>query len=696
MGVLGPDTLPIFGLDVFRNAPSTFEPTLAGGVGSDYRVGPGDVLALLITGDTERTYSLEVSREGFILIPTVGQVFVANLTLREVQDLLFSRLKQFYSGLSRSPNGSTRLYVTVARLHTNQVFVIGEVIAPGNYRVSSVGTVLTALYAAGGPNNNGTLRRVQVRRGAQVVSTIDLYNYLVRGDASQDVRLESGDVVFVGVQGGRVSIKGQIARPAIYELLPGETLADLISTAGGFTTEALQQRVQVRRVLPADQREAGGRDRVVLDVLPSQFAAGTGAGFVLVPGDRVEVFPINGVERNAIVVAGNVWTSGTQGYKPGMTLSQAIQAAGGVKPDVYLDQVLVSRLEPDGVRHSLHASFADSLGTLTQNLPLQEGDSVYIYSRTEFSPKRYVAITGAVMHGGQYDYRRGMTLRELMLLAGGPLESADLREAEIARFPSNRAEGVLAQTFRVPLDSSYLFEKSPYANYLGRPGVDLPGQKAPEVELQPYDNVLIFRQPMWHMLGEVAVTGEVRYPGSYTLTKAGEKLSELIARAGGLTTNADPEGLVFYRKADSAGRIGVDLPQVLRNSRSPENIALVPGDSIAIGAHKPYVRVAGAVNSPIAVAYVKGAALDYYISAAGGPTQLADVGRAYVRQPNGDVESRVHRWLLPDRDVVPKAGATVVVPAKDPNQKPDLAAIATALTPIIVATLSAIALIVHH
>jgi polysaccharide export outer membrane protein len=528
------------------------------------------------------------------------------------------------------------------------------------------------------------------------VSTIDLYNYLVRGGASQDIRVESGDVVFVGVQGGRVSIKGQIVRPAIYELLPGETLADLISTAGGFTTEALQQRVQVRRVLPADQRQAGGRDRVVLDVPPSQFAAGTASGFLLVPGDRVEVFPINGVERNAIVVAGNVWTAGTQGYRAGMTLSQAIQAAGGVRPDVYLDQVLVSRLEPDGVRQSLHTSFADSLGTLTQDLSLQEGDSVYIYSRTDFSPKRYVAITGAVMHGGQYDYRRGMTLRELMLLAGGPLESADLREAEIARFPSNRPAGVLAQTFRVPLDSSYVFEKSPYANYLGRPGVALPGKRAPEVELQPYDNVLIFRQPLWHMLGEVALTGEVRYPGSYTLTKTGERLSELVARAGGLTTNADPEGLVFYRKADSAGRIGVDLPEVLRNSRSPENIALVPGDSIAIGAHKPYVRVAGAVNSPIAVAYVRGAALDYYISAAGGPTQLADIGRAYVRQPNGGVESRVHRWLLPDRDVFPKAGATVVVPAKDPTQKADVAAIAAALTPIIVATLSAIALIVHH
>jgi len=432
---------------------------------------------------------------------------------------------------------------------------------------------------------------------------------------------------------------------------------------------------------------------VVLDVLPSQFTANSASGFVLVPGDRVEVFPIDAAERNAIVVAGNVWTSGTQGYRPGMTLSQAIQGAGGVRPDVYLDQVLVSRLDPDGVRHSLHASFADSLGALTHDLSLQEGDSIYIYSRTEFTPKRYVAIAGAVKNGGQYSYRRGLTLRELMLMAGGPLESADLHEAEIARFPSSRANGVLAQTFRVPLDSSYLFERSPYTDYLGRPGIKLPAQRQSEIELQPYDNVLIFRQPLWRLLGEVVVTGEVRYPGSYTLTKAGERLSELLARAGGLTANADPEGLLFYRKTDSAGRIGVNLPEVLHDSRSRDNIALEAGDSIAIGPHKPYVRVSGAVNSPVAVAYVPGAALDYYISAAGGPTQLADVGRAYVRQPNGGVESRRHRWLLPDPSVFPKAGATIVVPAKDPNQKTDLAPILATVTPIILAVVSLIAVL---
>jgi polysaccharide biosynthesis/export protein len=584
----------------------------------------------------------------------------------------------------------------VSRLHTNQVFVIGEVVAPGSYQISSVGTVLTALYAAGGPNDNGTLRRVQVRRGAELVGAIDFYDYLVRGDASKDVRLQSGDVVFVGIQSGRVSIRGPVVRPAVYEILPGETLTQLVQNAGGFTAEASQQRLQVRRVLPPNEREPGGRDRVVLDVTPTQFAGGTAPPFVLLPGDRVEVFPVSAPERNAIVVTGNVWNAGTQGFAPGMTLSQALRAAGGVRPDVYLGQILISRVESDRTRRSIHSAFRDSLGTVVNDMPLQEDDSIYVYSRTDLTPERYVAIAGAVRKGGQFAYRTGMTLRELLLLAGGPLESADLREAEIARFPANQRRGVLAQTFRVPLDSSYLFDLRPDGGRTGPPGVALPGQRSPEVQLLPYDNVLILRQPEWQLLGRVAVTGEVRYPGTYTLKTTTDRITDILTRAGGLTDKADPEGLVFFRKADSAGRIGVNLPSVLRNSRSRDNFALEAGDSIEVGAHKPYVRVTGAVNSPVAVAYVPGARLDYYLAAAGGPTRTADTNRAFVRQPNGSVESRTPRWLLPDGTVTPRAGATIVVPEKNPSEKSDYASLASALTPLIATALTIIAILVRR
>lgn len=692
----GQDGLPIFGLDIFRSETNRFEPTLAGGVGPDYRLGPGDVLAVILTGDVERAYSLDISREGFVLIPQVGQVYVANLSVSQAQDVLLSRLRQSYSGLSRSPNAATRLFVTVARLHTNQVFVIGEVIAPGNYRISSVGTVLTALYAAGGPNDNGTLRRVQVRRGGQVVGTIDLYDYLVRGDASKDIRLESGDVVFVGVQNGRVSIRGPVMRPAVYEILPGETLTELIQTAGGFTAEAAQQRVQVRRVLPPSEREPGGRDRVVLDVAPANFAAGNAPPFLLAPGDRVEVFPITSPERNSIVVVGDVWSPGLQGFKAGMTLSAALRAAGGVRPDVFLGQILISRVESDRTRKSLHAALRDSLGTVEDEIMLKEDDSIHVYSRTDFTPERHVAIAGAVRKGGQYSYRTGMTLRELLLQAGGPLESADLREAEIGRFPANRGRGVLAQAFRVPLDSSYLFERRPDGSFFGPPGVSLPADRAPEVELKPYDNVLIFRQPGWRLLGAVTLTGEVRSPGSYTITSLSERISDVLVRAGGLTPQGDPDAMIFYRRADSAGRIGVNLRDVMKNSRSKDNFTVQAGDSIIVSAFKPYVRVTGAVNSPVSVAYIRGESVLYYVRAAGGATQKADVGRSYVRQPNGSVEATEDSFLKPTRSPVPKAGATIVVPEKDPNQKTDFAAMAGVIAPIVASTITLLALILRR
>ncbi len=691
-----PTALPIFGLDIFRNTSSQFEPTLAGGVGPDYRIGPGDVLAVILTGEVEKAYSLDVSREGFIIVPQVGQIYLANFTISQAEDVIFSRLRRSYSGLSRSPNAPTRMYLTVAKLHTNQIFVIGEVEAPGSFRISSVGTVLTALYAAGGPNDNGTLRRVQVRRGAQLVATIDLYDYLVRGDASKDIRLESGDVVFVGIHGGRVSIRGPVVRPAIYELVPGETLAQLVEIAGGFNAEAAQQRLQVRRVLPVSQREQGGRDRVVLDVLPSQFAGGSAPAFVLQPGDRVEVFPIASPERNAIVVTGDVWSEGTQGFSPGMTLSQALQRAGGVRPDVFLGQVLISRVETDRTRRSLHAALRDSLGNVQNDMVLQEDDSIHVYSRTDFTPDRYVVIAGAVRRGGQYTFRPGMTLRELMLLAGGPLESADLREVEIARFPSNRRRGVLAHTFRVPLDSSYVFEKRADGSVAGPPGVPLPPPVEAEVALNAYDNVLVLRQPEWRMLGVVSLAGEVRYPGAYTITAISERLTDILYRAGGLTAQADPNAMIFFRRADTAGRIGVNLPAVLKDARSKDNFVVQAGDSILVSAFKPYVRVMGAVNAPVSVAYVPGKNLDYYINAAGGPNLRAEPKRSYVRQPNGSVEARTQRFLVPDQSPVPKAGASVIVPEKDPNEKSDAVGVVTALTPLIASVVTVLAVLLRR
>jgi polysaccharide biosynthesis/export protein len=353
-----------------------------------------------------------------------------------------------------------------------------------------------------------------------------------------------------------------------------------------------------------------------------------------------------------------------------MRLSDALKLAGGVRPDVYLGQILITRTMPDESHVQLRAALRDTTGAVINDLPLQEDDDIRVFSVSEFRPTRYVAINGAVRKSGQFPYREGMTVRDLVLLAGGLDQSAFLNAAEIARLPANRAGGVTATTFRVPLDSSYIFERGPDGKYLGPPGLPAASGPNPEVLVEPYDNVLIMRQPNWELQRTVAVAGEVQFPGRYSLQTKTEKISDIIKRAGGVTQESYANGVVFVRARANVGRIGIELPDVLHNPKSPDNLTLQDGDSIYIPRYNAVVSVQGAVNSPITVTYAPGKDLEYYIRAAGGPTAVADVKRSYVRQPNGKVESWHFRFLLPDGIPHPQPGSAVYVPAHSPLDKP--------------------------
>jgi protein involved in polysaccharide export with SLBB domain len=679
----------VFGLDVFRGATSQFQPNLAGPVDANYRLGPGDRLVLILTGDVEASYDLPVTREGFVVIPQVGQIFVANLTLGELDRVLYARLSRVYSGVRANNQGTTRFSVSVARLRSNQVYVVGDVRRPGSYMISSAGTALTALYAAGGPTINGSMRSVQVRRGGATVDTLDVYDYLVRGDASHDARLQTGDVLFVPVHGPRVRIFGEIARPATYEMVPGETLADLLRNAGGFEATASRQRILIDRILPPEERTATGRDRVTIDVAAAGLTSSAGPAIPLQDGDVVHVFPIAERVRNRIVVDGNVFQPGAQGLTPGMRLSDALRRAG-LKPDTYLGEVLVTRLRSDSTRVQLRASLADTSGTVVNDLPLQEDDHIRVFSVTSFRPDRYVSIGGAVRRSGRVLYRDGMTLRDLVLLANGVQEGAYLKEAEIARLPEDRSGGRTATTIRVPLDSTYLFERGPDGRYVGPPGVPVPAGGAPEVPLRPYDNVLIMRQPDWALQRTVVLLGEVRFPGAYALTNKTERLSDLIKRAGGLTDEAYADGIVFMRRDNNIGRVGVELTNALRRYTSADNLILRDGDRITIPPYNATVTIRGEVNAPSTVAYIRGKGIDYYIGAAGGPTPKADEDHAYVTQPSGKLETVKSHVFLPDEMPKPRPGSVVTVPPNDGAQKRDWMPLLTGLAQILGSTVAII------
>lgn len=684
----------IFGLSVFSSSTTQFDPNLAGPVDATYRIGPGDRLVLIITGDAERAFTLDVTREGFVVIPGVGEVPVANLTMRELEDQLYAKLGRVYSGLGRAGSGTTHFSINLARLHANQVYVLGDVEQPGSYRVSSAGTALTALYTAGGPTKNGGMRRLEVRRGGKLIDTLDLYDYLLRADGSHDPRLQSGDVVFVPVHGPRVRVYGEVIRPGTYEMRRGESLTDVLRAAGGFTPEASRQRVQVSRILPPDQRDTTQQARVVIDVTSSQPDPEAAPAFPLEAGDVVRVFRVSERVGRRVTVQGNVGTPGAVGFTPGMHLSDAIRLAGGLKPDAYLGQVLVSRLRgADSSRAELRAALRDISGRAINDIALQEDDEIRVFSMTEFRAPEYVAITGAVRRPGRYAYREGLTLRDLVLLAGGLDERASVREAEIARRPNAFDGGRLAVSQRVSIDSSYVIASQAEPS---RGASVVQAGASREVTLQAYDNVLILARADWARARRVVVTGEVTSPGTYTLLTKSDRLSDVLKRAGGLTAAAYPGGIVFYRHEGRMGRVGVDLPSVLRDSTARDNLILADGDSIHLPQFSGIVEVQGAVNAPRGVAWVPGEKLDYYVRAAGGLGRTGELARSYVTQPDGSVESIHTRVMWPDAVPEPRPGSVVYVPDHDPQDKGTDATARLAVIAQIVGSLVAIVAIVHR
>ena len=673
-----------FGIETFRRSTTRFDPAQTGPVDANYRLGPGDVVVLILTGDVERSYTLNVTREGFVVIPQVGQLYVANLTMGQVEDQLYTRLARVYSGVRRGAGASTRFQLSLSRLRNIQVFVAGDVVRPGAYQISSAGTVLTALYAAGGPTANGSFRRVEIRRGRTLVDSLDLYDYLIHGSNPTDIRLQTGDVVFVPVHGGLATVVGRVARTAIYELRPTETLRDAVAFAGGFDPTAGQARVTIHRVLPPESRGPDGRARVVVTVGADQFSAGVVPSVPMAPGDSVTVHAIATRQRGYVTVRGNVWVEGEVGFTPGMKLSDALRLAGGTRPDIYLDRILVTRIREDSSFTQLRSAFADSTGRLRDDVVLQDEDEIRVFSRTTFRPERYVAIVGAVRRPGRVPYREGMTMRDVILLADGLTEDAQL-EAEIARLPESRPPGALAETVRVPLDSSYLFAG------LARGAAGGAAQPAAaDPPLVANDNVVVLRQGEYALQRSVVLSGQVKSPGRYTLRSKTERLADLIERAGGLTPEAYAGGVQFYRAytgstptgrdklptitartADrdtsppgAPERVGIDLPAVLKNKDARDNLILVAGDSIHIPEFNPIVLVQGAVNSPGPVAYQPGKNLDWYVDAAGGYSQTGDHRHPYVTQPNGERQGVKRRAIFADRVPRPRSGALVYVPTR--------------------------------
>ncbi len=639
-----------FGYEIFGYSPTTFEPLAAGPVDPDYPIGPGDEVIIQVWGDNEFTHAAIVSREATITVPDIGQVVLNGLTLSQAKRLITDRLSSVYSGI-RARRPTTSVDVTLGKLRTIQVFILGDVVRPGGYTISSVSTVLNALYNAGGPTARGSMRDVRIVRHNDVYRTVDLYGYILTGSKAEDVRLQSGDVVFVPPVGKMVAVLGEVHRPAIYELKPGEQFLDVLRLSGGIQSTALLDRAQIDRIIPFAEREKyPGQDRVVMDLPLKEVLADSTKSPGLVDRDIVQVFRVGDVRKNSVSIAGAVVIHpGTYQIRPGMKVSDLLRDAGGLYPDAYLDRAVLVRTSADLVRSIHPFNLGKALaGDPEDDLVLEELDEISVSSIWDIRDRHSLTISGSVRKPGSYEYLDGMTVMDLIFRAGGLKESAYKLEAEVSRVDSTTiATTKAAKVFHAPISGDYQV-----------------GAADTTFHLEKYDQVFVREIPDWRMQKNVTITGEVEYPGTYSLLAREERLSSVIERAGGFKPTAYPKAARFTRAKDDAGRLAVRVDQAAKGKKRWD-LVLEDGDAVYIPNEPKTVKVVGEVGFAASVLYDKGKTLNYYIEQAGGYTDKSDKGRTKVIQPSGRVQLAKKFW----GDPKPEAGALVLVPLKPPEEK---------------------------
>ena len=663
--------LPLFGHRMFQAGPEAFQAPAYGPVGPDYRLGPGDELFITMWGFYEENYNPTITREGYVVLPKVGQIVLSGLTLSGARDHLLRRMTPSYQALNYGRADATAFIdVSLGKLRAIDVFVMGDVQVAGMYTISSISTAFTALYAAGGPTNRGSLRDIRILRGDGQVAALDAYDYLLRGDRSSDPRLENGDVVFVPTIGPQVAIYGRIQRPAVYEMKPGESLRDLIQVAGGPTASALWERAQIARILPIEERGEDPWVRVVIDVDLREVMDDPDVEIPLADGDVVEVLPIPEDRRNFVIVEGAVWNPGRLEFTPGITIRQAIQEAGGLREEALPSRVEVVRTHPDETTEIVARRLAGVMaGDPAENIALQQRDRIQVYSIHDVYPHEYVRIYGQVDSPGQYLLHDNMTLIDLVARAGGLTKDAWPESAEVARMKVGEGGSITEfEMFEVPLDTTY----APAG--LGA------------FYLRDFDQVFVRQRPLWETRRNVSVRGEVLFPGTYALRRDDETLVEVLERAGGLTPYAYPDGARFYRSLEDAGRVNLHLEEALRRRDSIDNIVMQPGDSLFVPPRVDFVVVKGAVGNPSAVLYKRSRGPRYYINQAGNYAENADRRYTRVILPNGSAWHA--RWfIIPDPEVEP--GSSIFVPIKAEVDRDmweiirDTTAILTSLTTVL-------------
>jgi protein involved in polysaccharide export with SLBB domain len=644
----------IFGHDIFNNKKLTFESSMNLATPQNYVLGPGDVVNVDVWGASQENVSETISPDGTITIENIGVIQLGGLSVSQAKARLKRVLGPRYQG--------SKIDLTVGQTRTITVSVIGEVKMPGTFTMSAFATVYNALYMAGGPNEIGTLRNVKVYRNGKLISNVDVYDFLLNGRLTGDVRLHDNDVITVGPYESLVNITGKVKRPMFYEMKKTESAATLVNYAGGFTGDAYTKAIRINR--------KAGAGYSVFSV--GEFDMNT---FKLMDEDSVSVDSTIVRYQNMVEIKGAV-------FRPGMyhvggdisTVKALVEAAAGLTEGAIGQHAVMHRMKVD---RTLEVQSVDIVGILEgtiPDVPLRNEDVIYVASRDENETLKTVSINGEVHYPGTYKFAENESIEDLILQAGGPTEAASLVKVDVARRITNpnatEADDQIAQTFSFKLT----------------PNFSIQGQ--PDFTLQPFDEVYVRRSPNYTEQQNVTIEGEVQFEGTYALSNKGQRLSEVLKQAGGLTKRAYPEGTKLLRLMTAEERdqmevmlrtaqrnsgndsidvkklvtnatypVGIEMDKALEKPGSEDDPILRDGDRIIVPRYDGTVKINGEVLYPNTVRFKEGKNAKYYIDLAGGTTSTAKESQTIIIYMNGMVAKA-------DRKHKPRPGCQIVVPTK--------------------------------
>lgn len=678
----------IFGSELFSNTNLSFEPDLRMATPKGYIIGPDDELMLSVYGLNISQQSLKVTPDGTVNVKYAGVVNVNGLTIEAATALIRTRLLRYYPGLS---SGQTKLQLTLGNIRSIRVTLIGAINRPGSYTLPSLASLFNALYVSGGPAENGSFRNIELIRANKVIQVADLYDFLVKGDLSSNVRLEDNDVIRVPFANLMVTLNGQLNRPGIFELHENESLRDAINFAGGFKSKAFRGRITGSRF--------GDFDKKVIDVAGDQLQS-----FKLQNGDEFFIDSVVNRYQNRVIINGAVFKPGPYALETGMTLKQLIEKAQGLKEDVFTGRALLVRTRQDLSKEYMAVELKPIIAGTSEGLTLQREDSIHIASIFDIKDTATVTINGAVRKPGTFRYEEGLSLKSLILKAEGYSDNATGVGIEISRRKrdiENKPGGNIVELIKVDDNK------------------ELSGTST-DIVLKPFDIVTIKEDPFYKKQISVRISGEVLMPSVYTLQSREERLSSLINRAGGLLYTANVSGAKLIRKkkevidtteikrlfttivkdttktkVDVSDKnttdVAIDLGYILKNPGSADDITLEEGDELVIPRINNTVSINGEVFRPIDVMFERGKSMEDYLSDAGGVTQTGIKRKAFVIYANGR-SAKIKNTLGIFRSY-PKIepGAQIFVPQKPKKEGLDVAK-AGILVSAITALITAIAI----